>query len=220
MYKNFNITESEKEQILDRLKENGYKQPINKKVMSEERHISLDILKSQYNIKFRDGNNIVVQNKAANLTDNDRNEGYGVFNIKKGYWVDGYEPIFVEGDVSLYGNESKEYFILEKFNSKNGNSFYFLSNTTFDNESDGGYMNGKIFGQSDFDEVMGGLTPVDDSNEGDNEEKYQGGPDPVYTDSVYEEDETMDKEDYMAKYGENSLNEGKQILINTFKRYL
>jgi len=29
MYKNFNITESEKEQILNRLKENGYGQPIN-----------------------------------------------------------------------------------------------------------------------------------------------------------------------------------------------
>jgi len=29
MYKNFNITESEKEQILNRLKENGYRQPIN-----------------------------------------------------------------------------------------------------------------------------------------------------------------------------------------------
>jgi hypothetical protein len=29
MYKNFNITDSEKEQILNRLKENGYGQPIN-----------------------------------------------------------------------------------------------------------------------------------------------------------------------------------------------
>ena len=29
MYKNFNITESEKEEILNRLKENGYGQPIN-----------------------------------------------------------------------------------------------------------------------------------------------------------------------------------------------
>ena len=29
MYKNFNITESEKEQILNRLNENGYGQPIN-----------------------------------------------------------------------------------------------------------------------------------------------------------------------------------------------
>jgi hypothetical protein len=35
MYKNFNITESEKEQILNRLKENGYGQPINEQVQSD-----------------------------------------------------------------------------------------------------------------------------------------------------------------------------------------
>ena len=212
MYKNFNITESEKEQILNRLKENGYKQPTNKKVISEERHINLDELQNHFIVKFKHGSNVVLRKKG--------NGEYGIFNIKKGYWVDGYEPMFEEGEVSLYANESKEYFILEKFNSQNGNSFYVLLNTTFDDESDGSYVNGKIFGQSNFDEIMGGLTPVDDSNEGDDQPKYQGGPDPVYTDSVYEEDETMDKEDYMSKYGENSLNEGKQILVNTFKRYL
>jgi len=63
---------------------------------------------------------------------------------------------------------------------------------------------GKIFGQSGFDEAMEGLTLFTDYPE-EGQKKYQGGPDPKYTDSVYEED---------------GLNEGKKILINTFNRYL
>lgn len=211
MYKNFNITESEKEQILNRLKENGYKQPTNKKVISEE-HFSLDEIRNHFNIKHRHGSNVVLQKK-------DGNE-YGIFNVKKGSWVDGYEPMFVEGDISVYTNESKETFLLEKFDAQNGNSFYTLLSVGKDDLDENGYMNVKIFGQSGYDEVMEGLTRVNDSNEGDDQEKYQSGPDPVYSDSVYEEDETMDKEDYMAKYGENSLNEGKQILINTFNKLI
>jgi hypothetical protein len=191
MYKNFNITESEKEQILNRLKENGYKQPTNKKVISEERHLSLDDIQNHFHVIVKNGSNVVLRIK--------KNRKYGIFNIKKRYWVDGYEPIFDESDISLYTTESKDYFILEKFVSENGDAFYILRNTNMDEE----LSTGKIFGQSGFDEAMEGLTLVSDSEEG--QEKYQGGPDPKYTDSVYEVD---------------GLNEGKKILINTFNRYL
>jgi len=36
MYKNFNLTESEKEQILNRLKQNGYRKPINEQPYENE----------------------------------------------------------------------------------------------------------------------------------------------------------------------------------------
>ena len=192
MYKNFNITESEKEQILDRLKENGYKQPTNKKVISEERNFSLDDIHNHFHVIVKNGSNLVLRSK--------ENRKYGIFNIKKRYWVDGYEPIFDESDISLYTTESKDYFILEKFVSENGDMFYILRNTNMDDE----FPIGKIFGQSGFDEAMEGLTLFTDYPE-EGQKKYQGGPDPKYTDSVYEED---------------GLNEGKKILINTFNRYL
>jgi len=40
MYKNFNITESEKEQILNRLKENGYGQPINEQNAPDKKPVT------------------------------------------------------------------------------------------------------------------------------------------------------------------------------------
>jgi hypothetical protein len=193
MYKNFNITESEKEQILNRLKENGYKQPTNKKVISEERNISLDDIQNHFHVIVKNGSNVVLRSK--------ENRKYGIFNIKKSYWVDGYEPSFDESDLSLYTSESEDTFLLEKFVNENGSTFYILRDIQRDDQE--GFSNAKIFGQSGFDETMEGLTLVSDSEEG--QEKNQGGPDPKYTDSVYEED---------------GLNEGKKILINTFNRYL
>jgi hypothetical protein len=195
MYKNFNITESEKEQILNRLKENGYKQPTNKKVISEERHLSLDDIQIHFHVIAKNGSNVVLRNK--------ENRKYGILNIKKSYWVDGYEPSFDESDLSIYTSESEDTFLLEKFVSENGGAFYILRNVNTEVGFGDEFPNGKIFGQSGFDEAMEGLTLVSDYEEG--QEKYQGGPDPKYTDSVYEED---------------GLNEGKKILINTFNRYL
>jgi hypothetical protein len=191
MYKNFNITESEKEQILNRLKENGYKQPTNKKVITEERNLSLDDIQNHFQVIRKSGSNVVLRNK--------ENRKYGIFNIKKRYWVDGYEPSFDQSDISLYTTESKDYFLLEKYVNENGNTFYILLDTDmYKNMDSDDFQVVKIFGQSGFDEAMEGLTLVSDSEEGQ---------DSKYTDSVDEKDETMDKGDYMAKHGQNPLNE-------------
>ena len=137
MYKNFNITESEKEQILNRLKENGYGQPTNKKIISEERHFSLEEISAHYELRAKHGNIVVLRSK------NDRK--YGIFNTKKGNWVHGYDPKFDEADISLYTNESEETFLLEKYQDENGNSFYILMdiNTQSEHMID---MIGKIIG--------------------------------------------------------------------------
>jgi hypothetical protein len=42
MYKNFNLTESEKEQILNMHKEHGYKKPLNEDIEMESKDMSLD----------------------------------------------------------------------------------------------------------------------------------------------------------------------------------
>jgi len=68
MYKNFNITESEKEQILNRLKENGYKQPTNKKVISEERNFSLDDIQNHFHVIVKNGSNVVLRRKKIENT--------------------------------------------------------------------------------------------------------------------------------------------------------
>jgi len=42
MYKNFNLTESEREQILNMHKEHGYKKPLNEDIEMESKDMSLD----------------------------------------------------------------------------------------------------------------------------------------------------------------------------------
>ena len=201
MYKNFNITESEKEQILNRLKENGYGQPSNKKVISEERHFSLDEISAHYEIRAEHGSIVVLRSK------NDRK--YGIFNVKKGNWVHGYDPKFDEADISLYTNEFEETFLLEKYQDETGNSFYVLMDINTQSE----HMIGKIFIQSDFDEVMEGLTPVDTSDETLPKAVGDGGYDEKYTDKVYEEDELDEPQ-------QTPLNEGQEILKDVFKSLL
>jgi len=62
MYKNFNITESEKEQILNRLKENGYGQPINEqKVKPTQKPVANPELVKKWETLKELTNNLVSQ---------------------------------------------------------------------------------------------------------------------------------------------------------------
>jgi hypothetical protein len=73
MYKNFNITESEKEQILNRLKENGYGQPINEQQKSLYQPGDRSVARVQSN------SNSLFIGKTVTLYSNqsDANQAYG-----------------------------------------------------------------------------------------------------------------------------------------------
>ena len=73
MYKNFNITESEKEQILNRLKENGYGQPINEQQQSltQPGDVSVARVKSNSNSLFLGKTVTLYANQS------DANQAYG-----------------------------------------------------------------------------------------------------------------------------------------------
>ena len=213
MYKNFNITESEKEQILNRLKENGYRQPTNKKVISEQGEPEGELeqnpigeLRNDFHITSKDEYGILY------LLRGKRGGEYGVFNKSKMDWEHGYQPSFTESDIKLYETQTGDSVLIQKYMGIGDKVFYTLYKIDGDDSMSSTV---KFLNTREHVDVVENLKPVD-TDEPDN----QGGPDPVYTDSVYEEDETMDKEDYMTKHVENPLNEGKEILKDVYKKLI
>lgn len=198
MYKNFNITESEKEQILNRLKENGYRQPLKKNILSEqgERDNELD-----HNPIGELANHYVLLNKDKHgifyLLRDKNNGNFGVYNRSSKSWQPGYEPTFVSEDLKLYQTDSDESVLMEKYVSEGGKVFYTMLKIDGD---DSGSPKVDFLDVKQYNHIIEKLKPVDTDEPVNN-----SGFDDKYTDSVYEE---------------NGLNEGKQILINTFKRYL
>jgi hypothetical protein len=203
MYKNFNITESEKEQILNRLKENGYGQPTNKKVISEQPEDELEQnpigeLRNDFHIISKDEKD---KYGILYLLRNKRSGEYGVFNKSMMDWQPGYQPSFKESDINLYETQKGDSVIIEKYTGIDDKVFY----TLYKVENDSTIRTVKFLNTREHSDVIERLKPVDTDESVNN-----GGFDEKYTDKVYEEDEMM----------ENPLNEGKQVLVNTFKKLI
>ena len=183
MYKNFNITESEKEQIINRLKENGYGQPITKNIISER-------------INLENNYDVVLYNEKEPLFKLLRSKStkkYGVFNQSTNKWAfkhGGGE--FKETGSDLLGEKSKKIELITQYTNKNGDKFYTLINVYTHNGRivvPGGYLFEKL--NSKF-----------------------------YEKNKKESEPIQDTSDDDRVYEENPLNEGKQILIDTFKKLI
>jgi hypothetical protein len=218
MYKNFNITESEREQILNRLKENGYRQPTNKKVISEQPEDELEQNPMEDSIGNLDIH-FVIECKDVDgilyLLRNKKRQSYGyqygVYNISSKTWLPGYDPYFRESGVKLYETQTGDSVLIEKFTLKGMTikSFYTLYNV---NDIDDTIRKVKFLNTREHADVVKNLKPLDEPVD-------QGGGDEIFG-GVSEEDEMMDKGDYMAKHGQNSMNEGKEILKDVFKKLI
>lgn len=157
MYKNFNITESEKEQILNRLKENGYKQPLNKNIISEEK-LSLRELSPKFKVAHKGDNGLLI------LQDK-QDDTYGVFNPFEGDWVHGHQPKFVEVSVSLYQTQTRDYVLLTKYGGEGGKVFYIIQRVGGNSTDD--VQTVAIFNHNKFDEMTKDLKLIHDNNDED-----------------------------------------------------
>jgi hypothetical protein len=82
MYKNFNITDSEKEQILNRLKDNGYGQPINEqKVIPQQTNNTYPLLKEIVNNLVSGTNVFISKVLPSTIITMNKEKGFKVTNI-------------------------------------------------------------------------------------------------------------------------------------------
>jgi hypothetical protein len=194
MYKNFNITESEKEQILNRLKENGYGQSTNKKVISEqgEPEDVWERLSNMFDIRFKDEHGILY------LLRSKRGKEYGVFNKSKMDWEHGYQPSFQESGIKLYQTQTGEFVLIEKYIGIDDKVFYILLKIDGDDYN----QSVKFLNTREYYDVVKNLKDLDD------------------TDETLPPSADMRKRNNDKVYEENPINEGKQILIHTFKKLI
>ena len=114
MYKNFNLTESEKEQILNMHMSHGYKKPLNEDAMRQESGLSLP--KEVMRI-FKNGGFELMDKKRSSMTET----GYSLV------WDNDIPSFDVSFDGGILRLITKEFMPL-KNNLKNDYTFEFIQN--------------------------------------------------------------------------------------------
>ena len=162
MYKNFNITESEKEQILNRLKENGYRQPTNKKVISEQPEGDGDY-QNEFNMAYKvmGHDNLIMVTK-----DNRRDRFWGLLDRSNMKFV--LHPNYEMTNLDNINVADEEKLAME-FTNPNGKKFYAILTQTHHKHD-----TVEIFSEEQFHELGHVIQPINEDVELDesSDEKY------------------------------------------------
>ena len=199
MYKNFNITESEREEILNGHKKYGYRQPLKEQheMGNEPHHLDND-----YEIHYQD-----KDNKFIFIVKNKRTDRYGVYDMKSHDWLKSlgkssgdlnhksvtYKADFKEVDNDFFLDDNSNAVIVTEYSNLEGVKFYTLQNIGDINNK--GRIEVKIMNPMEFKSIEHKLQH-DDNNQ-----------------------DTTDRSDRVYE-GMNSLNEGQIELLNTFKKLI
>jgi hypothetical protein len=153
MYKNFNLTKSEREEILNRHKEYGYRQPLNEQ---QEMGGEEPLMGNDYEVYAVDEQNdflIIVKNKRTNK--------FGVYDSRKNGWLESihttYNDDFKETNTDLIGDSK----LVTEFTNSKGDKFYTLSTVTMYDD----VMKVKLMNQKEFESMGHNLEPIQNTSD-------------------------------------------------------